>query len=148
VGLDEITDALEAIAAGSVAMTNAALEQAGGHALSVEQWRAILLVGEDGDDRRISEIARSVSVTVPATSRLLRRLAVRGLVSLDPDPRDARATICRLTDRGSALRRAVVDHRRRLLRGIAARVGASRASAAAITRLGHAFGELDMTSTD
>ena len=134
-----VTDALETIAVGSVAVTNAALETAGGRALSVEQWRAILLVGDDRGGRRISEVARLVSVTVPATSRLLRRLALRGLVSLDPDPRDARATICRLTDRGVQLRRTVLRDRRKLLREIATRAGLDARDEAAMTRLARAF---------
>ena len=138
---DGVIDALETIAVGSVAVTNAALKKAGGQALSVEQWRAILLVGEVGDGRRISEIARLVSVTVPATSRLLRRLAQRGLVSLAPDPRDARATMCRLTQRGLELREAVITNRRSLLREIATRAVLSTRDINVITRLARAFEE-------
>lgn len=137
--LEAITDALETIAVGSVAVTNAALEEAGGHSLSVEQWRAILLVGADDDGLHISEIARLVSVTVPATSRLLRRLARRGLVSLDPDPQDARATICRLTGQGNELRATVMGQRRNLLRAIAREAGLRTRDGVALVRLARVF---------
>ena len=117
--MNTATDALEAIAIGCVAITNASLEEAGGRALSVEQWRVLFLVGEGNRGRRISEIAQHVAVTLPATSRLLRRLARRGLVGLEPDPQDARATLCRLSPAGVALRHAVLQARRGRLRAIA-----------------------------
>jgi DNA-binding MarR family transcriptional regulator len=136
---DEVVDALEAIAVGSVAITNAALERVGGEGLSFEQWRAILIVGEDERGTRISEVARRVTVTVPATSRLLRRLQRRGLVSLAQDPDDRRATLCRLTTRGAALRAAVLADRRTQLTAVAARADLSPSQASVITNLGDAF---------
>jgi DNA-binding MarR family transcriptional regulator len=136
---ESIVDALEAVAIGSVAITNASLSEAGAQALSFEQWRAILVVGEEEDGRRISEVAQRVSVTLPATSRLLRRLERRGLVALEPDPADGRATVCRLTRRGLTLRGAVLDYRRLHMRQVAAVAQFDDASIAAVSRLGDAF---------
>lgn len=138
---ENVIDALETIAIGSVAITNAALDEAGGGALSFEQWRAILVLGEAEDGRRISDLARHVGVTLPATSRLLQRLARRGLVSLSTDPRDARATICRLTGEGSALRRVVLRARRERLRAIVARAGIDAEANDVLAQLARSFAE-------
>jgi len=51
-------------------------------------------------------------VTLPATGRQLRRLEERGLVVLEPDPRDRRVTRARLTDAGAAARASIMADRR------------------------------------
>lgn len=135
-----LVDSLEAIAVASVAVTNAALAQAGGDALSVEQWRAIVVLGEAEDGVRISAVARGFGVTLPATSRMLQRLVRRGLVAFDPDPRDSRATIARLTADGLSLRRAVLTERRRRLAEVAGSVDVGSEGEQAVALLATAFG--------
>jgi len=116
---------LERIVVGAVGLTTRALAQADtGFELTFPQWRAILVLGEREDGARIGEVATRVGVTVPATSRLLRRLERRGLAALAPDERDRRAKRARLTDRGRAVREAIREHRRAALRDIAARLSA------------------------
>jgi DNA-binding MarR family transcriptional regulator len=141
VGEPSLVDALEEIALGSVAVTNTALARAGGQALSFEQWRALVVLGETSEGIRISAVAREVGVTLPATSRLLQRLARRGLVSFEPDPADSRATITRLTPDGLALRRAVLAFRRRRLAEIAAMASVPEELAPVVARLAAAFRE-------
>ena len=111
---------LERIAVGALGLTTRVLAQAeAGFELTFPQWRALLVLGEGEDGARIGEVAARVGVTLPATSRLLRRLERRGLTALAVDEHDRRATRARLTDRGREVRAAILAHRRRALREIA-----------------------------
>ena len=113
---EALADHLERIAVGAVGLTTRALAQAdAGFELTFPQWRALLVLGEDADGARVGEMATRVGVTVPATSRLLRRLERRGLTTLSVDERDRRATRARLTDRGRSVRAAILHHRRAAL---------------------------------
>ncbi len=119
-GVDSLTDDLERIAVGAVGLTTRALAQADmGFELTFPQWRALLVLGEDSDGARIGEVAARVGVTLPATSRLLRRLERRGLTTLSVDESDRRATRARLSDRGRTVREAILARRRAALREIA-----------------------------
>lgn len=121
--VSDLTDDLERIAIGAVGLTTRALARAGSDFdLTFPQWRAILLVGSRADGARVGEVAARVGVTLPATSRLLRRLERRGLMTLGIDASDRRATRVRLTDRGHEIRTAIVSHRRATLEEIASRV--------------------------
>ncbi len=117
---DTLTDELERIAMGIVGLTTRALAMAdSGLELTFPQWRALLVVGEGEDGARIGEVAARVGVTLPATSRLLRRLERRGLTTLAVDEQDRRATRARLTGRGRAVRAAIIAHRRAALLDVA-----------------------------
>ncbi len=120
---DVLADHLERIAVGAVGLTTRALAQADtGFELTFPQWRALLVLGEDPDGARISGVAARVGVTLPATSRLLRRLERRGLTTLSVDEQDRRATRARLTERGRAVRAAILAYRRAALLDVAAAV--------------------------
>ena len=111
---------LERIAVGAVGLTTRALAQADtGFELTFAQWRALLVLGEGEEGARIGEVAARVGVTLPATSRLLRRLERRGLTTLAADQQDRRATRARLTDHGRVVREAILTHRRTALREVA-----------------------------
>ena len=137
-----LVDLLEEIALASVAVTNSALAQVGGEALSVEQWRAIVVLGEAKEGMRISAVARAFRVTLPATSRMLQRLGRRGLVAFDTDPGDARATIARLTPEGLSMRHAVLAERRRRLAEIAVSVELAPDGVRIVALLASAFRSL------
>ena len=123
---DVLAADLERIVVGAVGLTTRALAMADtGFELTFPQWRALLVLGEGDDGARIGEVAARVGVTLPATSRLLRRLERRGLTALAPDERDRRAKRARLTNRGRAVREAILDHRRMALREVAATLSAS-----------------------
>ena len=118
--VDALADDLERIAVGAVGLTTRALGTADtGFELTFPQWRALLVLGEEPDGARIGEVAARVGVTLPATSRLLRRLERRGLTALSVDELDRRATRARLTDRGRTVRQTILAHRRAVLREIA-----------------------------
>ena len=118
---DPLAEYLERIAVGAVGLTTRALAQAdAGFELTFPQWRALLVLGEGEDGARIGEVAARVGVTLPATSRLLRRLEQRGLTALAVDDLDRRATRVRLTDLGRDVRTSILTHRRAALREVAA----------------------------
>lgn len=108
----EVIDALEAIVMAGVAITAQVLARREGTDLTLPMWRVLVVLAGDRDGATVSEVARRIDVTVPATSRQLRRLAGRGLVSLGTDERDRRAVRARLTDAGHAFRADVMQRRR------------------------------------
>lgn len=109
-------DSLAGIIFGGIALTDAALHRAsGGQELTFGQWRRLLYIGETDEGARVSDVARRFSSTLPATSRSLRRLERRGLLTLTRDEQDRRVTRARLTSEGKALRSAVLAHRRRAI---------------------------------
>ena len=58
-----------------VALTSVAISGARpGFDLTFPQWRVLVVLGEATDGARIGTVARRVGVTLPATSRQLRRL--------------------------------------------------------------------------
>jgi DNA-binding MarR family transcriptional regulator len=117
--VEPLADDLERIAVGAVSLTTRALAQADtGFELTFPQWRALLVLGEEADGARIGEVAARVGGTLPATSRLLRRLERRGLTALSVDELDRRATRARLTDRGRSVRAAILRHRRAALEDV------------------------------
>lgn len=60
---------------------------------------------------RIRDLIPHLLLSQPSVSRLLERLATRGLVTKQTDPTDARGTIVTLTDEGYTLfRRVAVAH--------------------------------------
>lgn len=110
----EVVDALERIVIAGVAMTNAALSEArSGLDLTFPQWRVLVVLGRHPDGLGVGEISRRIAVTLPATGRQLHRLAERGLICLEPDPRDRRVTRARLTTAGSEARASIMEARRR-----------------------------------
>ncbi len=110
---DQMVDSLAGIVFGGVAITASALEHAtDGQEVTFTQWRAILIVGERDEGCRVGEVAGFVNATLPTASRLLRRLERRGLLVLERDEQDRRATRARLTDAGVRIRSSVLAYRR------------------------------------
>ena len=117
---DDLAQVLEQITVGAVGVTTRALAEATpGFEMTFPQWRALLILGAEQDGARVSEVAGRVGVTLPATGRLLRRLERRGLLALETDPDDRRATRARLTEAGQATRDAILAYRRRMLTDVA-----------------------------
>ena len=111
-----ILDSLERLAVASVGLTASALaETREAQDLTLSQWRAIVVLAGD-DDQRVSDLADRLGISLPSASRLMRRLERRGLVSAERDETDRRATLLRLTVRGRAAHDAVVATRRRRMR--------------------------------
>jgi DNA-binding MarR family transcriptional regulator len=115
-----LADSIELIVVGAVGLTSRALVEAAPDAeLTFPQWRALVVVGGSEDGVRVGHVAERVGITSPATGRLLKRMQQRGLLTLDTDERDRRATLARLTPQGERIRVAIVAYRRRALQSIA-----------------------------
>ncbi len=135
--------ALERLVFAGVALTSRALAEATpGLELTLPQWRAIVVLGEASDGARVSEVATRVGGSLPGTSRLLRRLERRGLVSARQDERDHRATRVRLTPDGRAVRTAIFEYRRRTIRRVARVASPSPELTVELERLAAAIGEM------
>lgn len=130
---------LEAIVFGAVAITARALNAAGVE-LTLPQWRALVIVGSARTGVSISDVAVRLGSELSPTSRLIGRLERRGLVVTGKTDRDRRVTRVHLTDEGRALRRQVIERRRRLIAEVLASVGMiDVAGADLLARLGEAF---------
>lgn len=123
-----------------VALTAEVLARREGTDLSLPMWRVLVVLGADRDGATVSEVARGIGVTVPATSRQLRRLAARGLVSLGMDERDHRAVRARLTGSGSAFRDDVMLRRRQALASAIGSLTVSRATVEELVGIGRCLG--------
>ncbi len=121
---DELVEAIERLMVEVIGVTAVALAEAGPDVdLSFVQWRAIAVVGAAPGGIRVGALAARIGSTVPTTSRLVRRLELRGLVVAERDVADRRATRVRLTDLGDGIRRALVAHRQERVRDALERCG-------------------------
>jgi DNA-binding MarR family transcriptional regulator len=136
---DRARAALEAVALGSVAVTTRALISTALE-LTFGQWRVLMIVGQDPHGATMSEIATRVGAEISPVSRMVGRLARRGLVVTTKDDRDRRVTRVTVTDHGGTMRAAVLARRRELLIVVLATVGPINADAvAALERIGDGF---------
>jgi MarR family transcriptional regulator, organic hydroperoxide resistance regulator len=110
----DIIDSLEALMFEAIGMTAVALSSASAGELTLSQWRALVVLGR-ADASRVSDIADAIGMSLPSTSRLIRRLERRAAVTTERDEVDRRSTLVRLTDKGHQLRAAVVKRRRELM---------------------------------
>jgi len=75
--------------------------------LSMREYDVLYTLSKCPEPVRIGELNRHVLLSQPALSRLVDRLAERGLVERKPDPADGRAIRLALTDAGRGLQRQV-----------------------------------------
>jgi DNA-binding MarR family transcriptional regulator len=110
----EVLDALEELMVGAIGMTSVALASAAAGGLTMSQWRALVVIGR-ADQVRVGGVATAAGMSLPSTSRLIRRLQRGGLVASNRDEEDRRATLVTLTPAGRRLRDDVVRGRRVLM---------------------------------
>ena len=138
----DLVGILDRIVIGGVAITTRALAHATpGLDLTFPQWRSLLVIGDDPSGITISRVAARVGVTVPATSRQLRRLARRGLVQINGDPEDRRAVRISLTREGARVRSAILAHRADQIARLATPFAPSEEALATLASLADAFEE-------
>ncbi len=130
----EHVEHLEDIVVGSVALTSAALSTVAAD-LTMLQWRALVVVSRAPGGLRVGELAARIGAASSATSRLVGRLARRGLVATTPGARDRRVTTVALSRDGRRLVQQVVRARARGLRSI----DVEPADVDALARLAEAF---------
>ncbi len=108
----EAVDAWEALYRAQVAVLRQLLAEFPHGEVSFNEYDVLFnLYRQPGHRLRIRDLNRHILLTQPSVSRLLDRLAARGLVRKSSDPNDARGTIVTLTDAGlEAFRRIGVQH--------------------------------------
>ena len=84
--------------------------------VSMREYDVLYTLSKCPEPQRISELNRHVLLSQPALSRLVDRLAERGLVHRQADPADGRGVRLSLTEAGQALQRQIG---RRHARGVA-----------------------------
>ena len=135
-----IIDAIEALVVAGVALTTRALSKARADLdLTLAQWRVLVVLGTTSDGATISQVAEQIGVTLPATSRQLRRLEQRGLVRISRDQVDRRATRVRLTRLGRSARDDVIAFRRARIAQTAASLDLDPAMATQLARIAQAL---------
>jgi DNA-binding MarR family transcriptional regulator len=72
------------------------------HDVTVSQW-AVLITLYRGDATTTREVARYMGIDAGAVSRLVDRLAAKGLMTREPDPASRRTVRLTLTDAGRDL---------------------------------------------
>jgi DNA-binding MarR family transcriptional regulator len=108
-----LVESIEQIIMAGVAITTVALARAQpGVEFNFTQWRMLVVLGNAESGLTMTEIAEQIGVTLPATTRQVRRLAARRLVVLEPDPFDRRAVRARLSESGQAARQSIMSYRR------------------------------------
>jgi DNA-binding MarR family transcriptional regulator len=75
--------------------------------VSMREYDVLYTLSKCREPIRMSELNRHVLLSQPALSRLVERLAERGLVERQPDPADARCVRLSLTGAGRAIQRQV-----------------------------------------
>ena len=84
--------------------------------LSMREYDVLYTLSKCPGPQRLSELNRHVLLSQPALSRMVDRLADRGLVQRQTDPADGRGVLLALTDAGRDLQRQIG---RRHARGVA-----------------------------
>jgi len=104
----EAVDAWEALYRAQVAVLRRLRAVFPDDELSISEYDVLFnLSRSPGHASRIRDLNRRLLLTQPSVSRLLDRIAARGLVTKSDDPRDARGTIVTLTAEGVAVFRRV-----------------------------------------
>jgi DNA-binding MarR family transcriptional regulator len=83
---------------------------------SMREYDVLYTLSKCHEPIRLGELNRHVLLSQPALSRLVDRLAERGLIEREPDPADGRSVLLSLTDAGRAVQRQIG---RRHARGVA-----------------------------
>jgi DNA-binding MarR family transcriptional regulator len=104
--------------------------------LSMREYDVLYTLSKCPDPVRLGELNRHVLLSQPALSRLVDRLAARGLVDRKPDPADGRGVLLWLTDAGLTQQRETGRrHARSVARAMTAEVSRDElAQLAAICR--------------
>ena len=130
-----VLDQLDRLAVEIVSATNTAITEVGAGELSFPQWRLLAVLGGAPGPMRPNEIAARISASMPSTSRLVQRLALRGLVLSARDPRDGRGRLVSLTREGDTLRSNVIRRRRALMEACLADLDADPAVVEALASI-------------
>lgn len=108
-----IVEDLDLLAVAIVALTARAIYETVGE-LSLLQWRTLVELHSAGS-LRLGDLAVRLPSSMPATSRLVKRMTERGLLATGPVRADGRGISVRLSAHGRTLHAAVIERRRDLI---------------------------------
>jgi DNA-binding MarR family transcriptional regulator len=100
-------DAWEALLTAHASLTREFGAQDVWEDLSMKEYDVLYTLSKCPDPIRLSELNRHVLLSQPALSRMVDRLAERGLVGRSTDPRDGRGVRLALTADGRAVQRRI-----------------------------------------
>jgi MarR family transcriptional regulator, organic hydroperoxide resistance regulator len=134
-GNADLASEIERLLTSGIGITVRAIDQTPEAAeLTLVQWR-VLVIASQTEGLRIGELAAHLGISIPSTSRLVRRIEAQGLVTAVRAEDDRRATNIALTRAGREIVGAVVRRRRGLIgRALSAEPEASMADAAPVVR--------------
>jgi len=75
--------------------------------VSMREYDVLYTLSKGPEPVRLCDLNRHVLLSQPALSRLMDRLAERGLVERRPDPADGRSVLLSLTEAGRAVQRQI-----------------------------------------
>jgi DNA-binding MarR family transcriptional regulator len=105
--------ALDRFAFASVGVTERAMAAASSIAeVSLPQWRVLTLLYRSDTPLRLADVGSRAGLSASSTSRMMARLAGRGLIGASIDRADRRVLRVRLSRRGRQLVQTVLDARR------------------------------------
>ncbi len=116
-------DAWEALLSAHAGLMKQFAGQDTWHEISMREYDVLYTLSKAAEPLRFSELNRHVLLSQPALSRLVDRLAERGLLRRCGDPADGRGVRLSLTDSGRALQRQIGRrHGRNVARAMTARL--------------------------
>lgn len=137
-----VLEALEQLAFASVGVTERAMAAASSIAeVSLPQWRVLTLLYRSDGPMRLADVGARAGLSPSSTSRMMARLAGRGLIGASIDRGDRRVLRVRLSRRGRQLVSAVLSARRGVFSEAIARVDLSRSFASDLSAIASALGE-------
>lgn len=137
----DVVGVVERLILAGVAVTARALAGGGGIDLTFPQWRVIVVLGASPMGATVSEVSARIGVTLPATSRQLRRLERRNLVRTAPDDLDRRATRAHLSDEGERVWRRILEFRHGEIERTVGKLDLPTAAVAAMSDVANAMAE-------
>lgn len=121
----------------TISRLHRALERADSAPLSMQQYRILALLADEG--ARASRLAQQLAVTKPTVTSLTDSLVERGLASRDAEAGDRRVVTVSITTEGRAAVTATGSALRAVLDDIVGRCADPAAVYAALDVLGHAL---------
>ena len=110
--------------------------------LTPAQERALRVIARDEEPLRMTELAERLGIVPRSVTTVIDALEEAGLVRREIDPRNRRAILLRLTDRGAAVRDDLREARRRAAEDLFAPLSAEdRKALAGLLRLLDSSGE-------
>jgi DNA-binding MarR family transcriptional regulator len=107
-----LVETVDLVLMAAIGLTSQALAGTRARDLTVGQWRMLTVLDTAEGGRRLTELADATGMSLPSASRMIGRMAARGVVSSSPDPDDRRAVRIELTAEGRDLVERVLLRRR------------------------------------